>query len=63
MDRERARIADVGDVKEHLQAMDELPPAVASGLKFESDHAAIAAGEIAIGAAPGFAAHQAGKIT
>ena len=46
MDGERARVADVGDVIEELQRVDEAPARLAPGREFEADEAAKAALEI-----------------
>src|ERR1700749_104971 len=50
MDRKAARLADVGDVIEQLQCIDEAPPRLATAGEFESDEPAEAALEVAIGA-------------
>ena len=44
MDGEAARIADIGDVVEQLQRVDEAPPGFAAAGQLEADQAAIAAG-------------------
>ena len=59
MDREAARVADIGDVVEHLQRVDEAPPGIDAALQLEADQPAIAALQIGIGAAPRLALHQA----
>ena len=46
MDGERARVADVGDVVEQLQRVDEPPPRLMPAGEFEADQAAEAALEI-----------------
>ena len=46
MDGERARVADVGDVVEELQRVDEPPPRLFPARQFEADQAAEAALEI-----------------
>ena len=40
MDREAARIADVGDVIEQLQRIDEAPAGLLAALDLEADQAA-----------------------
>jgi hypothetical protein len=50
MDREAAGVADVGDVIEQLQRVDEAPAGVAAGRELEADQPAEAALEIALGA-------------
>ncbi len=40
MDGERARVADVGDMVEQLQRVDELAPGVLAALDLEADEAA-----------------------
>ena len=59
VDGQRARVADIGDVIEHLQVVDELAPGVAAALQLEADQPAVAALEIGIGAPLGLAGHQA----
>ena len=61
VDRERAYIADVGDVIEHLQAVDELASGIATALELEADQTAVTALEISIGTPLGLASHQAGE--
>ena len=46
MDGERARIADIGDVIEELQRVDELAPRLLAALELEADEAALPALEI-----------------
>ena len=41
MDGERARVADIGDVIEELERVDELAPGVLAALDLESDQAAL----------------------
>ena len=56
MDREAARVADIGDVIEELQRVDEAPPRLAPARELEADEAAVAALEIflrALGRDPG----------
>src|SRR5207248_9949705 len=43
MDREAARIADIGDVVEHLEGVDEAPPGILAALQLEAQEPAIAA--------------------
>jgi hypothetical protein len=50
VDRQRLGVADVGEVAEQLQRLDEPPAAVASGRDAEADQAAVAAtGEDPVG--------------
>src|SRR5208282_4707596 len=49
MDRQAARVADVGDVIEHLQRVDEAAAGFAAAGEFEADETAQAALEIARG--------------
>ena len=61
MDRQAARIADIGDVVKQLQRIDELLTGIDAALQFETDQPAIiAAAELGIGAALRFAGHEAG---
>ncbi len=46
MDGEAARVADIGDVIEELQRVDETPPRLAPAREFEADEPAEAAFEI-----------------
>src|SRR5688500_11516715 len=50
MDRQAARIADIGDVVEELERVDELATGLAAVLQLEADQPAIAALEVGIGA-------------
>src|SRR3984957_5192117 len=50
MNGEAARVADIGDVIEELQAVDETPPRFASFGEFETDKAAELAVQIFVGA-------------
>ena len=49
MDRQAARVADIGDVIEHLQRFDELLAGFLAAGQFEPDQAAIAAIHIGVG--------------
>ena len=49
VDRKRLGIADVGQVAEELQALDELAPALPSSLDAEADQASVAAREDSVG--------------
>ena len=55
MDGEAARIADIGDVVEQLERIDEAPPGLVPALELEPDQAAEAAVQIAFGARAGLA--------
>src|SRR6516164_9608827 len=59
MDRQAARIADIGDVVEHLERIDETTPGLAPALQLETDEPSITAVEIGIGTTPRLAAHLA----
>src|SRR6202040_3425659 len=48
MDREAARISDIGDVVEHRQRIDEAPPGILAALQFEAEQPAIAALQIGV---------------
>src|SRR5215470_11941282 len=48
MDREAAGVADIGDVIEELQGIDEPPSGLDAAREFETDQTAVAALEIAI---------------
>ena len=61
MNGERARVADVGDMIEKLERVDELAPRLDAALELEADQAAVAAFEIGVGAAAGLARLQAGE--
>ena len=50
MNGEASRIADIGDVVEQLQRVDEAPPGFLARRQLEADEAAIAALQIFIGA-------------
>jgi hypothetical protein len=50
MDREAARVPDVGDMVEQLQRIDEAPAAIATAGKLDADQPAEATGEVTIGA-------------
>ena len=56
MNGERARVADVGDMIEKLERVDELAPCLDAALELEADEAAVAAFEIGVGAAARLAA-------
>jgi hypothetical protein len=43
MDRERARVADIGDMIEKLERVDELASRLDAALKLETDQPAVAA--------------------
>ncbi len=58
MDGEAARVADIGDVVEHLQRVDEAPSRLRAALELEADERAIAALEIFVGARPRLARLQ-----
>src|ERR1043166_2051521 len=60
MNREAARIADIGDVIEHLERVDKAPPGILAALQFEAEQPAIAALQISVGAAARLAFHDAG---
>jgi hypothetical protein len=49
VDCEAARVADIGDMVEQLQRVDELASRLAPALDLESDQRAIAALEIGVG--------------
>src|SRR4029453_18879894 len=51
MDGEAARIADVGDVVEQLQRIDELAAGLLAALQLEADETAEAALQVGLGAA------------
>ena len=64
MDRQAARVADVGDVVEQLQRVDELAPGLGAALQLEADQAAVAALQVGVGAPLRLAGHAApGWIT
>ena len=50
MDGKTARVADIGDVVEELQPVDEAPACLAPACQFEADKAAVSAAEIFVGA-------------
>ncbi len=50
MNGEAPRVADIGDVVEQLQRIDEAPPRLLAALEFEADEPAIAALEVFVGA-------------
>ena len=52
MDREAARVADIGDMIEELQPVDETPARLAPARQLEADKAAIPAAQIFVGARP-----------
>lgn len=56
---ERACVADVGNVIEHLQGIDKLATGPAPTLKLKAKQAAISALEIGIGATPCLTFHHA----
>src|SRR3546814_8333445 len=58
MDRQAARIAQVGDVIEELQRVDEAAPCRYAASQLEADQLAVAARQIGVGAAPAFALLQ-----
>ena len=58
---ERAGVANIGDMVEKLERVDELAPCLDAALELEADEAAVAAFEIGIGAAAGLARLQAGE--
>src|SRR5260370_30823667 len=43
MDRQRARIADIGDMVEHLERIDEAPPGILAALQLEAEQPAVTA--------------------
>ena len=45
MDGQAARVAQIGDMVEQLQRIDEAPPGFAAARQFEADEAAKAAGQ------------------
>src|SRR5580704_5658589 len=51
MNSERARVADVGDMVEKLERVDELAPCLDAALEFEADETTVTAFEIGVGAA------------
>ena len=55
MDGERARVANIGDVVEELERVDELSPRLDAAFELEADQPAIAALEIGVGAPAGLA--------
>ena len=59
MDGERARVADVGDMVEKLERVDELAPRLDAALELEADEPAVAALEIGVGASARLAGLQA----
>src|SRR6202008_522035 len=59
MDRKRARIADIGDVVEHLQRLDEAAARLAPAVELEADETAVASAEIGIRPALGRGAEHA----
>src|ERR1700735_4640399 len=61
MDGERARVADVGDMVEEFERVDELAPRRAPTLRLEANQAAVAAFEIGISATAWLACLQAGE--
>src|ERR1700684_4437691 len=50
MNCKRARIADIGDVIEKLQRVDEATASLEPALQFEADQTAVAARKIGVGA-------------
>ena len=56
MDGEAAGVADVGDVVEQPERVDEAPAGLAAAPQFESDQAAIAAPQVGVGTAAELAA-------
>ena len=56
---ERACVTDIGDVIEHLEAINEFAASIAAVSKLEADQATVAAREICVGAAFHFTGHQA----
>ena len=53
MNGERASVADIGDVIEHFQSVDEFAAGITAAFEFEADQSAVAAFEIGVGAALG----------
>ena len=58
MNREAARIADIGDVVEHLERIDKAPPGIPASLQFEAEEPAISALQIGVGATARLAFHE-----
>src|ERR1700722_2054911 len=58
MNGKRACVADVGDMVQKLERVDELAPCLDAALELETDEAAVTAFEIGIGAAGGLARLQ-----
>ena len=61
MHRQAAHVADVDQVVEHLQRLDEFSSGGAAADQLEAHQTAVAAAEIGIGAALGLAFHEAGE--
>ena len=61
MNGERARVANVGDMVEKLERVDELATRLDAALELEADEAAVTAFEIGVGAAARLARLQAGE--
>src|ERR1700722_6772451 len=61
MNGERACVADVGDMVEKFERVDELTPRLYAALEFEADQAAVTALKIHVSASAGLACLQAGK--
>src|SRR5579871_2610884 len=49
VDREAARVADIGDMIEQLEGIDEFPSGFAAALEFETDQPTVATLEIGVG--------------
>ena len=58
MDRQAARIADIGHVVEHFQRLNKVLPGFLAALEFNPNQAAMPAAQIGIGTAAAFAFHQ-----
>src|SRR6185369_10147908 len=61
MDRQAARVADIGDVVEQLESVDEAAPGLLAALELEADQAAEAVFEIDCGVLFGLVFGEAGE--
>src|SRR5580704_9592612 len=61
MNGERACVANIGDMVEKLERVDELAPCLDTALELEPHQAAVTAFEIGVGAAAGLSRLQAGE--
>ena len=62
MNREAARVADIGDVVEELQGVDEFAPRFDAALQLKADQGAVAAGKNLLGDLVVAEAGQAGLV-